>query len=204
MVTRLYEKGSLALSLIRSSGETRAHRSPSARPAFLTVCRLLYSADSFHSASPAEFCSAYVSPFILSVANDYEPMQESSAEPIGRRSRFALFNPAQYGPGRNPLGFRSRRSKVLRERGFRDKWSDKNANLREMFHVNTAPKAFLFCQCHRHRVQRGTILQQLPRHLEQNNQKPACRPHAANLRGSRHAECDTWPKTSRRLSDNAA
>ena len=33
----------------------------SARPAFLTVCRLLYSADSFHSASPAEFCSAYVS-----------------------------------------------------------------------------------------------------------------------------------------------
>ena len=62
MVTRLYEKGSLALSLIRSSGETRAHRSPSARPAFLTVCRLLYSADSFHSASPAEFCSAYVSP----------------------------------------------------------------------------------------------------------------------------------------------
>ena len=34
----------------------------SARPAFLTVCRLLYSADSFHSASPAEFCSAYMSP----------------------------------------------------------------------------------------------------------------------------------------------
>ena len=62
MVTRLYEKGSLALSLIRSSGETHAHRSPSARPAFLTVCRLLYSADSFHSASPAEFCSAYVTP----------------------------------------------------------------------------------------------------------------------------------------------
>ncbi len=62
VVTRLYEKGSLALSLIRSSGETRAHRSPSARPAFLTVCRLLYSADSFHSASPAEFCSAYMSP----------------------------------------------------------------------------------------------------------------------------------------------
>ena len=61
-VTRLYEEGSLALSLIRSSGETRAHRSPSARPAFLTVCRLLYSADSFHSASPAEFCSAYLSP----------------------------------------------------------------------------------------------------------------------------------------------
>ena len=61
VVTRLYEKGSLALSLIRSSGETRAHRSPSARPTFLTVCRLLYSADSFHSASPAEFCSAYVS-----------------------------------------------------------------------------------------------------------------------------------------------
>jgi len=58
----LRKKGSLALSLIRSSGETRAHRSPSARPAFLTVCRLLYSADSFHSASPAEFCSAYVSP----------------------------------------------------------------------------------------------------------------------------------------------
>ena len=65
LVTRLYEEGSLALSLVRSSGGTRAHRSPSARPAFLTVCRLLYSADSFHSASPAEFCSAYLSPKIL-------------------------------------------------------------------------------------------------------------------------------------------
>ena len=60
LVTRLYEGGSLALSLIRSSGETRAHRSPSARPAFLTVRRLLYSNDSFHSFSPAEFCSAYL------------------------------------------------------------------------------------------------------------------------------------------------
>ena len=73
-VSRLYERGSLALSLIRSSGETRAHRSPSARTtlappserpdgrwitAFLTVRRLLYSNDSFHSFSSAEFCSAY-------------------------------------------------------------------------------------------------------------------------------------------------
>ena len=64
----------LALSLIRSSGETRAHRSrttlrfvyvglrprsSSALPAFLTVRRLLYSNDSFHSFSSAEFCSAY-------------------------------------------------------------------------------------------------------------------------------------------------
>ena len=60
LVTRLYERGSFALSLIRSSGETRAHRSPSARPAFLTVRRLLYSNDSFHSFSSAEFCSAYL------------------------------------------------------------------------------------------------------------------------------------------------
>ena len=59
LVTRLYERDSLALSLIRSSGETRAHRSPSARPALLTVRRLLYSNDSFHSFSSAEFCSAY-------------------------------------------------------------------------------------------------------------------------------------------------
>ena len=59
IITRLYEGDSLALSLIRSSGETRAHRSPSARPAFLTVRRLLYSNDSFHSFSSAEFCSAY-------------------------------------------------------------------------------------------------------------------------------------------------
>ena len=62
LVTRLYERGSFALSLIRSSGETRAHRSPSARPAFLTVRRLLYSNDSFHSFSSAEFCSAYQTP----------------------------------------------------------------------------------------------------------------------------------------------
>ena len=62
LVTRLYERDSLALSLIRSSGETRAHRSPSARPAFLTVRRLLYSNDSFHSFSSAEFCSAYQTP----------------------------------------------------------------------------------------------------------------------------------------------
>ena len=76
LVTRLYERDSLALSLTRSSGETRAHRSrttlrfvyvglrprsgsarttlapPSERPdgrwisAFLTVRRLLYSNDS--------------------------------------------------------------------------------------------------------------------------------------------------------------
>ena len=55
----------LALSLIRSSGETRAHRSPSARPAFLTVCRLLYSNDSFHSFSSAEFRSAYLTLWVL-------------------------------------------------------------------------------------------------------------------------------------------
>ena len=60
LVTRLYEGDSFALSLIRLSGETRAHRSPSARPAFLTVRRLLYSNDSFHSFSSAEFCSAYL------------------------------------------------------------------------------------------------------------------------------------------------
>ena len=62
LVTRLYEGDSFALSLIRLSGETRAHRSPSARPAFLTVRRLLYSNDSFHSFSSAEFCSAYLTP----------------------------------------------------------------------------------------------------------------------------------------------
>ena len=62
LVTSLYERGSLALSLIRSSGETRAHQSPSARPASLTVRRLLYSNDSFHSFSSAEFCSAYQTP----------------------------------------------------------------------------------------------------------------------------------------------
>ena len=76
LVTRLYEGGSFALSLIRLSGETRAHRSRttlrfvyvglrprsgSAHPAFLTVCRLLYSADlAHHPASSAEFCSAYL------------------------------------------------------------------------------------------------------------------------------------------------
>ena len=38
LVTRLYEGGTLALSLIRLSGETRAHRSPSARLTVLTVC----------------------------------------------------------------------------------------------------------------------------------------------------------------------
>ena len=37
-ITRLHERGSLALSLIRLSGETRAHRSPSARLTVLTVC----------------------------------------------------------------------------------------------------------------------------------------------------------------------
>ena len=59
LVTRLYERDSLALSLIRSSGETRAHRSPSARPAFLTVRRLLYSNGFLPPFSSAEFCSAY-------------------------------------------------------------------------------------------------------------------------------------------------
>src|SRR5574344_2719345 len=60
LVTRLYERDSLALSLIRSSGETRAHRSPSARPAFLTVRRLLYSNGFLPPFSSAEFCSAYL------------------------------------------------------------------------------------------------------------------------------------------------
>ena len=69
LVTRLYERDSLALSLIRSSGETRAHRSPSARPAFLTVRRLLYSNDSFHSFSSTEFCSAYLTPLKETVDN---------------------------------------------------------------------------------------------------------------------------------------
>ena len=59
-VTRLHERGSLALSLIRLSGETRAHRSPSARPAFLTVRRLLYSNGFLPPFSSAEFCSAYL------------------------------------------------------------------------------------------------------------------------------------------------
>ena len=62
LVTRLYEGDSFALSLIRLSGETRAHRSPSARPAILTVRRLLYSNESFLSFSSAEFCSAYLTP----------------------------------------------------------------------------------------------------------------------------------------------
>lgn len=69
LVTRLYEGDSFALSLIRLSGETRAHRSPSARPAFLTVRRLLYSNDSFHSFSSAEFCSAYLTPLQENVDN---------------------------------------------------------------------------------------------------------------------------------------
>ena len=60
LVTRLYERDSLALSLIRSSGETRAHRSPSARPAILTVRRLLYSNGFLPPFSSAEFCSAYL------------------------------------------------------------------------------------------------------------------------------------------------
>ena len=51
------------LSLIRSSGETRAHRSPSARPAFLTACRLLYSNGFLPPFSSAEFCSAYLALF---------------------------------------------------------------------------------------------------------------------------------------------
>ena len=91
LVTRLYERDSLALSLIRSSGETRAHRSrttlrfvyvglrprsgsarttlapPSERPdgrwisAILTVRRLLYSNGFLPPFSSAEFCSAYQS-----------------------------------------------------------------------------------------------------------------------------------------------
>ena len=90
-VTRLHERGSLALSLIRLSGETRAHRSrttlrfvyvglrprsgsarttlapPSERPdgrwisAILTVRRLLYSNGFLPPFSSAEFCSAYQS-----------------------------------------------------------------------------------------------------------------------------------------------
>ena len=91
LVTRLYEGGSFALSLIRLSGETRAHRSrttlrfvyvglrprsgsarttlapPSERPdgrwisAILTVRRLLYSNGFLPPFSSAEFCSAYQS-----------------------------------------------------------------------------------------------------------------------------------------------
>ena len=85
-----YIGSSLALQLTSSSDRTPAHRSrttlrfvyvglrprsgsarttlapPSERPngrwisAFLTVRRLLYSNDSFHSFSSAEFCSAYL------------------------------------------------------------------------------------------------------------------------------------------------
>ena len=64
-VTRLYERDSLALSLTRSSGETRAHRSPSARPAILTVRRLLYSNGFLPPFSSAEFCSAYLTLEVL-------------------------------------------------------------------------------------------------------------------------------------------
>ena len=75
LVTRLYEGDSFALSLIRLSGETRAHRSRttlrfvyvglqprsgSARPAILTVRRLLYSNGFLPPFSSAEFCSAYL------------------------------------------------------------------------------------------------------------------------------------------------
>src|SRR5574344_672702 len=69
LVTRLYERDSLALSLIRSSGETRAHRSPSARPAILTVRRLLYSNGFLPPFSSAEFCSAYLTPLQKNVDN---------------------------------------------------------------------------------------------------------------------------------------
>ena len=87
LVTRLYERGSLALSLIRSSGETRAHRSPSARPAFLTVCRLLYSNDSFHSFSSAEFCSAYQSLPNLEEARSEQVKEAPFREPRATRRR---------------------------------------------------------------------------------------------------------------------
>ena len=101
-VTRLYIRGSLALSLIRSSGETRAHRSRttlrfvyvglrprsgSARPAFLTVCRLLYSNDSFHSFSSAEFCSAYQSLPNLEEARSEQVKEAPFREPRATRSR---------------------------------------------------------------------------------------------------------------------
>ena len=62
IITRLYEGDSLALSLIRSSGETRTHRSPFARPAILTVRRLLYSNGFLPPFSSAEFYSAYLTP----------------------------------------------------------------------------------------------------------------------------------------------
>ena len=61
IITRLYEGDSLALSLIRSSGETRTHRSPFARPTILTVRRLLYSNGFLPPFSSAELCSAYQS-----------------------------------------------------------------------------------------------------------------------------------------------
>ena len=98
LVTRLYERCSFALSLIRSSGETRAHQSPSARPAFLTVRRLLYSNDSFHSFSSAEFCSAYLTLLgpILSITQN----PAITIKPSCIRLRVLLKNPAfsQNGP----------------------------------------------------------------------------------------------------------
>ena len=52
VVTRLYEKGSLALSLIRSSGETRAHRSRTR----LRVLRIAFGEVPSERLSP--FCGA--------------------------------------------------------------------------------------------------------------------------------------------------
>ena len=87
LVTRLYEGDSFALSLIRLSGETRAHRSPSARPAFLTVRRLLYSNDSFHSFSSAEFCSAYLTPLQETIPSPIPALVMAMRQDAMRRER---------------------------------------------------------------------------------------------------------------------
>ena len=69
------QRGSLALSLIRSSGETRAHllrttlrfvyvglrpRSGSARPALLLISRNIYEISSFQLISSAKLVLAYI------------------------------------------------------------------------------------------------------------------------------------------------
>ena len=61
---------------------------PSERPdgrwitAFLTVRRLLYSNDSFHSFSPAEFCSAYQALFIPQPQPDEIATVHASSHPF--------------------------------------------------------------------------------------------------------------------------
>ena len=89
---------------IRLSGETRAHRSPSARPAILTVRRLLYSNDSFHSFSSAEFCSAYLT------------LEAFVGVPVGIESKP---NARDYLEGRLPEGEHPSREAVARGRAAR-------------------------------------------------------------------------------------